>query len=106
MLSGKRADGEQIGDYAPMTVEIRKAMGKQTDFVDLNFTGEFQDNIKFTEITAEYAQLTSTDWKTKKLTGMYGEEIFGLSKENHKEYSIQWLGEFVEKLKSIIYGRN
>ena len=32
------------------------------DFVDLHFTGEFHSAMKFTEITAEYAELTSTDW--------------------------------------------
>jgi len=104
MLSGKKADGSQIGEYAQMTINIRKSMNKQTDFVDLYFTGEFQENIKFTEITAEYAELTSTDWKANKLTQVYGKDIFGLEKSNMKEYSIQWINELVQKIKSIIYG--
>lgn len=106
MLSGKRADGQQIGDYAEMTKAIRSSMGKQIDFVDLHFTGEFHSAMKFTEITAEYAELTSTDWKVKKLTDAYGKEIFGLDKPNMDEYKTQWLHEFIQKFKSMIYGTN
>ena len=106
MLAGKKADGSQIGDYAPMTIAIRSSMNKQTDFVDLNFTGAFQGAMKFTEITEEYAELTSTDWKTDKLTKVYGDDIFGLDKSNMEEYKTQWLHVFVQKLKGIIYGTN
>lgn len=45
LVAGVDADGKDLGDYAPLSIEIRQEAGLQTDHIDLRFTGEFQDSM-------------------------------------------------------------
>jgi hypothetical protein len=38
---GIDGDGNDLGDYAPFTVNVRQNFGLQTDHISLEFTGEF-----------------------------------------------------------------
>ena len=102
MLDGLDSKGKALGEPAPMTKDIKGALGLQTDWIDLKFTGEFQSAMYAKELTEDYAELSSTDWKTSELTGRFGDDIFGLSPENTKEYAREsFFYTIIEKIKAI-----
>jgi len=43
---GKDAYDEELGDYGELRTGQRLLAGKQVEFIDLNFTGEFYDSIE------------------------------------------------------------
>ena len=42
---GIDGDGNDLGEYAPFTVNVRQSFGLQTDHISLEFTGEFLGNM-------------------------------------------------------------
>lgn len=69
--------------YSPEYTKERKRKGKQTAFVDLNMTGDFQRSIKAKRISQARVQLFSTDYKNKFLPQQYP-GVFGLDSERSK----------------------
>lgn len=65
---------------------------------DLKDTGAFY-NGWFVELQGDILKIYSRDSKTPELVGKYGDDIFGLTKENKTKYSF---GEFFEKVKEYI----
>ncbi len=63
LVVGVDSDGKQLGTYSPFTVEKRKQKGLQTDFIDLRFTGDFQDNMVIKKTGRSQFELDSTDPK-------------------------------------------
>jgi hypothetical protein len=87
MLRGETAmQGQKIGKYKSKSYRKKKFdMNPLAGYgnVDLKLTGIFQKNIKIYFFSESFF-LTSTDSKTAKLVGAYGEEIFGLSPKSRK----------------------
>lgn len=65
---------------------------------DLKDTGTFY-NGWFVELQGDILKIYSRDSKTPELVGKYGDDIFGLTKENKTRYSF---GEFFEKVKEYV----
>jgi hypothetical protein len=62
LVLGVDADGDQLGEYAPLSVEIRDDAGLQTDYIDLRFTGKFQDSMNIKKKDKGF-ELIATDGK-------------------------------------------
>ena len=84
LLSGKDANDKKLGDYKdPGWIRKRKKKGRQTEYVDLNFAGDFQKSmfVKFDSVGMSIG-LDATDKKKDILVHHWGEDILGLSDEN------------------------
>lgn len=62
LVAGVDANSQQLGDYAPMSIEIRQEKGLQTDHIDLRFTGEFQNSMVLKKEGNTY-EIDATDSK-------------------------------------------
>jgi hypothetical protein len=83
MLDNKNAEGQSFGGYKKATEGYNsKRSTKVTagDPIILKDTGAFESKIDAI-VQKDKAKLTSTDSKTDMIKEMYGEEVFGLSKE-------------------------
>ena len=81
--AGIKSDGTQIGNYHPLSIETRRDYGRQTSYVDLYLTGEY-DSKKYLKITGTDFSIPSTDWKRDKLVDQYSDKIEGLTSENKR----------------------
>jgi len=84
LLSGKDANDKRLGDYKdPGWIRKRKKKGRQVEYVDLNFAGDFQKSmfIKFDSVGMSLG-LDATDKKKDILIHHWGEDILGLNDEN------------------------
>jgi hypothetical protein len=89
LRAGKRKDNTSLGTYRPFTIEERLKKGLQVSFVDLRFTGSFQDKMDL-QIKGNTFDFPSSDWKFDKLVDKYGEGITGLSDESKEEFMRRW----------------
>ena len=98
-------DTNSVGllEYTPTTRGMKQMEGKSPDLVTLYDTGAFQDSFKVTTITADYMEIYATDWKTEHLTEKYGDDIFGLTEENTKEYSTYFGSVIIEFIKKMLW---
>lgn len=91
LFSGARADGtETEPPYKPFTIFKKIQKGQPYDRVTLFDTGDFYSGFT-AERDGDSVLFTSTDPKTAKLEGKYGEEIFGLdefSKDKTQQMSV------------------
>ena len=102
MFEGKRADGSFIvPEYAPATIVRKQKKGQPTDRVTLKDTGSFYSKI-FVTIASRNVFISSSDSKTGKLTGKYGERIFGISDESSAGLREKSEILLVRRIKSII----
>lgn len=87
MYQGTNSKGQEIKpDYAPSTIARKKAKGQPFDRVTLNDTNEFYTKtIAFADNDKIY--IDSDVPYTKYLVEHYGETIFGLDKDNRKEFT-------------------
>lgn len=103
LAQGIRSDGSKITpEYTSFTIELKSGqpgLAGVTDRVTLYNEGNFYRGITATNITPEKFDITSKDWKTKKLEDKYGTAILGLSVENKAQYA---RGPFWIKLKQYI----
>lgn len=82
LASGIDGLGRQLGDYAPLSVQIRRELGLQTDFIDLHLTGEFYDSIT-AYLTRDYIGVDGEGQKPdQNLFDVFGEDIVALTDEN------------------------
>lgn len=108
MLRGETVEqGKKIGKYKSKSYRKKKFdMNPLAGYgnVDLKLTGIFQKNIKIYFFSTSFF-FTSTDSKTKKLTGDYGEDIFGLNPKSRKPVIKEDITpKGVQIIKNIIYG--
>lgn len=103
--SGENRNGQKITpEYAPATVEIKRAKGQPTNRVTLRDTFKWQSSF-WIQYYQDGFEIKASDWKTEQLTMKYGEEILGLQDE-----SVKWLNEnfylptLIRELKNKIYG--
>lgn len=88
--AGIDANGDALPmPYAPKTIEIKQAKGQPTDRITLEDRGDFKNRMKV-NFRRKYFEVTSRDWKTPVLKKEWGDDIFGLTKEN-KEDLAQWM---------------
>jgi hypothetical protein len=98
---GKKKDGSSLGTYRPFTIQERLKKGLQVSFVDLKFTGAFQDSMKVV-LKGNSFDFTSTDFKTDMLQDRYGEIIFGLTPENKVRFMREHgNGALVQKISNV-----
>lgn len=102
--TGENRDGQKITpEYAPATVEIKRAKGQPTNRVTLRDTFKWQASF-WIQYYQDGFEIKASDWKTEQLTMKYGEEILGLQDE-----SVKWLNEnfylprLIRELKNKIY---
>lgn len=102
---GENAAGEKIKpDYAPVTVQIKRAKGQPTDRVTLRDTFAWQSSFSV-RLLPDGFEITASDWKTDKLKGKYGASILGLQDENVKVLCDRYYKpKLLEELRRAIYG--
>lgn len=81
VVLGVDNEGVQLGEYAPMSVQIREEEELQTDYIDLRFTGDFQESIEL-NATAEGFEIDATDSKWKNHIERRFPDALGLTDEN------------------------
>jgi len=83
---GIDSEGNSLGEYAPLTISIKKAKGQPYDRVTLKDTGDFFNG--FRADTSEWpVQIYSTDRKARSLAERYGSGIFGLTSDNLDQFT-------------------
>ena len=82
LASGIDGLGRELGDYAPLSIQIRRDLGLQTSFIDLNLTGEFYDSIT-ANLTRDSIEIDGEGQKPdQNLFTVFGEDILRLTEEN------------------------
>ena len=85
LFHGFYANGEPIvPPYTNFTIRIKASKGQETDRVTLLDTGAFYAGI-FAKVEGEELVIDSTDGKSGDLKEKYGDDIFGLLKEEKAE---------------------
>lgn len=81
---GIDADGKSLGEYSPVTIEIKKVKGQPTDRVTLKDEGDFHRG--FFATTDKFPVVFgSSDPKADMLEDTYG-NIFGLTTDNKRAF--------------------
>lgn len=75
--AGVDSEGVPLGEYSARTKEERQKKGLQTDFIDLRYTGEFQDKMDLIKTGEAERTLTSTDskWQSGELSDRFPDAI-------------------------------
>lgn len=98
--------GESIASYAPykpVTIQIKRLKGQPTNRVTLRDEGDFHAAFEVIADNNISFFMDSTDPKTNALIKKYGEQIFGLTDENIKEFMQDYVyPELLTKLKEDI----
>lgn len=89
LLENRDSEGESLGEYASIAYANLKGSVK----VDLKLTGEFQKSF-FMETDKFPVVFGAKDQKAEMLSEKYGQEIFGLDKQNK--------GAFAQGIKSEV----
>lgn len=92
LQQGKDSKGKNIKPkYTPRTVEYKKLKGDPYDRVTLKDEGDFYRGFYLEHNNSFPLYILSTDLKTGKLAEKYGSDIFGLDKQNKKEFAILYI---------------
>lgn len=98
---GKDSNNEPLHDYSSRPyAEWKMELGSKAPFMtpNLKVTGEFHEG--FTAKSEDgNVFITSTDWKTGKLKGMYGDDIFGLTDDSKKDLKTITLPTLLDKIR-------
>ena len=85
LMKGIDSKGEKIApEYKPFTVQIKQLIGQPYDRVTLFYSGKFYAKFKIVYNKDMSFEIISTEQKTPKLMDKYGDDIFGLTKENQQ----------------------
>jgi hypothetical protein len=84
IVAGVDADGDQLGQYAPFTVEERSKKGLQTEYIDLRFTGEFQDKMELIPTGKTEVEFDSKDPKWDSDISKQWPDALGLTSDNEE----------------------
>lgn len=105
LVDGIRNDGSQIEPpYTQYTINTKIAKDGSSAIVDhvtLRDTGEFHEGI-YIRKTANQIRFYSSDSKSSKLQGKYGEDIFGLTDENLNKVLSNAKDNFIRDFKRAI----
>jgi len=90
--------------YSPYTIRVKKEKGQPYDRVTLRDTGDFHKSFEVVFDPASF-YITATDGKTQMLVERYGERIFGLTAENRKELTEQYvIPEVAKEIRQELFG--
>lgn len=83
-INGKDVKIMSYAPYKASTIKNKRRKGQPTTRVTLRDTGDFAGEgfVKFVDGPSGGFAVTSADWKTEKLVGKYGPEIFRLTNKN------------------------
>lgn len=99
---GQNVKEESLGEYTPTSKWIKQLKGQRTDHITLKDTGEFHEKMfmKKTKETLKESEfeIKSKDWKSDMLETRFP-DIFGLNKQNLKDFAYIFFEEFYDKLK-------
>jgi len=85
LMQGIDSKGDKIApEYKPFTVQIKQLIGQPYDRVTLFYSGKFYAKFKIIYNKDMSFEIISTEQKTPKLMDKYGDDIFGLTKENQQ----------------------
>lgn len=87
--------------YAGFTKSIKRFKGQPVDRVTLKDTGDFYQGF-FVDINKDYFQISSHDRKTHDLEEKYGENLFGLTKDNISLLIIRIKPNMQKSIRSIL----
>jgi len=86
LAKGKSTEGKTIQKgYSPGYAKRRKKRGLQTNYVDLNFTGEFYESLEIKELAevGEFETISYVDYSKYILDRYIG--VLGINKEDGKK---------------------
>lgn len=90
LFAGKNSEGEDLdsigGGYKPYTIEVKKAKGQPYNRTTLFDTGDFYKDF-FVKVDDKGWELNSRDPKRNKLKSRYGEDIFGNTEKDEKQFN-------------------
>lgn len=86
LYSGIDSLGNSLGTYTEFTKRQKRAKGQPSDRVTLKDEGDFYDGFNIRSKKFPFI-LDSSDSKTDMLADKYGDDIFGLTPKNTKEYA-------------------
>jgi len=104
LSKGKNIEGKTIQrGYSPGYAKRRKKKGLQTNYVDLNFTGEFYESLELTETNpGEYTTISYAEHAKYILDKYIG--VLGLDKEDSKKLKGLMLIELNNSIKRYLVG--
>lgn len=84
LVAGIDSQGNQLGEYTPFSAKARKRKGLQTDYIDLRFTGNFQDRMKLKRTGKNKFEMNSDDEKWEVKLSPRWPEAIGLTDDNEE----------------------
>jgi len=83
---GIDSNGNSLGEYAPLTIQIKKEKGQPYDHVTLKDEGDFYNDF-YMDADKWPAEIHSKNSKTRKLEEQYGSGIFGLTRNSTDQFT-------------------
>jgi len=84
LVAGIDSDGDQLGQYAPFTIQERSKKGLQTDYIDLRFDGDFQDKMELNPTGKTEVEFDSKDPKWDSDISKQWPDALGLTSDNEE----------------------
>lgn len=104
MQKGKNRLDEQIGEYSPVSVEIKKIKGQEYRFITLEDKGDYHESIELIPTQKNVLTYKSDPVKTGDRPTNLEEEfpnILGITEENLEDYATKVIAEdLFKKLKA------
>ena len=101
LVLGIDSEENPLGLYAPKTKKIRQAKGLQTDYIDLRFTGDFQNSMEILPDGNNKYELIASDgkWNGNEISPTLSQRYpnaLGLIKDNETKVT-EMLSKFLDK---------
>jgi len=87
---GINSDGKSLKKYKPITIQYKMESGATYAYTTLKDTGRFYDGFDLLK-RGEFYSIFSRDSKSADLMDKYGNNIFGLTKDNEQVLNYQIL---------------
>lgn len=101
---GIDADGQSLGEYAPLSIAIRTDLGLQTSFIDFKITGFYWDSFD-TEVNENDIEIRVDEPRFSELVDdlLFSENHVGLTEENMKIIQEMILIYYYENIKERLF---
>lgn len=83
---GIDSKGRSLGEYSPITISIKREKGQPTNRVTLRDSQDFHRSF-YIEYSADSFEIKASDPKTDGLLDIYGDDIIGLTADNFRDIS-------------------
>ncbi len=103
MKKGIDSEGNPFGQYAQLTKGIRQAAGKQTAFIDLDFTGKFKKSVK-QKVKRTTLSLGATDpkWHREIKPDPRFKDAIGLTRRSKKTLTEKLFDRIRPRMKKLL----